>query len=215
MDSRLKLSYFDFRGRAEPIRACFAYGNIDFLDHRVSQDEWPAMKANTPFFQLPVLEVDGLKFSQGYAILRYAGKLAGLYPEDYLQAMRVDEVLNVMDTMITNKIAETIVMQNDSEKKAERERLATEVFPPILSVLNEYAKDGLFADKLSIADLALYEIIGWTRLGVLDHFPKDLFDSFPNLTTLANRCMNDPKLQEYYANRPFDTSSLKALHFYL
>lgn len=37
---------------------------------------------------------------QSEAMLRYAGRLAGLYPSDPVQAMEVDEVLNALEDMI-------------------------------------------------------------------------------------------------------------------
>jgi glutathione S-transferase len=45
-----------------------------------------------PFGQVPVLEVDGHFLAESYAILRYAGGLAGLVPSEPLAAAKVDEV---------------------------------------------------------------------------------------------------------------------------
>ncbi|XP_020864075.1 hematopoietic prostaglandin D synthase isoform X2 [Phascolarctos cinereus] len=39
-----KLIYFNMRGRAEIIRYLFAYLDIPYEDHRISQDDWPAVK---------------------------------------------------------------------------------------------------------------------------------------------------------------------------
>ena len=43
----------------------------------------------------PVLEVDGVSATQSVAHLRYAGKKSGLYPTDDMQALRVDEILDI------------------------------------------------------------------------------------------------------------------------
>ena len=48
--------------------------------------------------QLPVLHVEGASFAQSAAQLRYAGRVAGLYPVggdtvDHLAALRVDELV--------------------------------------------------------------------------------------------------------------------------
>ena len=42
--SRYKLTYFDFRGRADLIRLLFVAGKVDFEDVRISFEEWPALK---------------------------------------------------------------------------------------------------------------------------------------------------------------------------
>ena len=51
----------------------------------------PPGGARTPFGQVPVLEIDGVAFSQSAALLRYAGRQAGMYPDGLLQ-LRVDMV---------------------------------------------------------------------------------------------------------------------------
>lgn len=40
----LKITYFDITGLAEPARWLLSYGKIDFEDHRITHEEWPALK---------------------------------------------------------------------------------------------------------------------------------------------------------------------------
>ena len=82
MAPKLKLVYFDARGAAEPARWAFAYGGQDYEDVRVAPDAWPAMKATTPFGQLPYLEVDGKPLAQSAAIARFAARKNGLTGKD-------------------------------------------------------------------------------------------------------------------------------------
>eukprot|EP01134_Creolimax_fragrantissima_P006381 CFRG6381T1 len=200
MSPSIKLTYFDTKGRAEPARVAFAYGGIEFTDYRMEPKDWPGIKAKTPFGMVPVLEVEGQVYAEGYAILRYAGKLSGLYPEDPLQALRVDEVLAVIETSFVPALGRTFFMTDEAEKKAERERIASDVLPPFLKVLDEYAKGGYFVeDKLTIADIAMYEFI--VQCAFLSDMPKDLFEKYSNIMGVAEHCKNEPKLKEYYANR--------------
>ena len=58
---------------------------MSFADQRVTFDTFRGMKASgeLPYGTLPVLVVDGAQkrtIAQSNAILRYAGKLGGLYP---------------------------------------------------------------------------------------------------------------------------------------
>lgn len=39
-----KLTYFNIKGLAEPIRQLFAYGGIEYEDNRIERDDWPALK---------------------------------------------------------------------------------------------------------------------------------------------------------------------------
>lgn len=42
-----KLTYFNRRGRAEPIRYLFAVADVPFEDHRIDEkEEWPSIKAS-------------------------------------------------------------------------------------------------------------------------------------------------------------------------
>ncbi|TMS34856.1 hypothetical protein L596_002364 [Steinernema carpocapsae] len=66
-----KLTYFNIRGLAEPARLLFALAGVDFEDNRIEHENWPPLKASTPFGQLPVLEFDGKKLAQSFAIYRY------------------------------------------------------------------------------------------------------------------------------------------------
>ncbi len=39
-----KLTYFNARGRAEPIRLIFAQAQVEYDDNRIEQPEWPELK---------------------------------------------------------------------------------------------------------------------------------------------------------------------------
>ena len=80
---RLKLSYFDFPGgRGEPARLALNLASIPFEDYRIPMADWPTVKADFPYQQVPVLEVNGKILNQSNAINRLVGKMADLYPED-------------------------------------------------------------------------------------------------------------------------------------
>ena len=84
-----KLTYFDVHGgRAESIRLAFCLGGIPFEDERWSFAEFGQKRASLRFNAVPVLTIDGAEVTQSNALNRYVGRLAGLYPEDLLQAGR-------------------------------------------------------------------------------------------------------------------------------
>src|SRR6185295_17491389 len=76
----LKLTYFDMHaGRGEVARIALFIGGVTYEDRRVKFQDWPAMKASTPFGAMPILEVDGQEVVESNGINRFVGKLTGLY----------------------------------------------------------------------------------------------------------------------------------------
>jgi glutathione S-transferase len=176
--AKLKLTYFDFDGgRGEPARLALHIGGIAFEDHRIAGKDWPTFRDKTPFFAMPMLEVDGKVVSQSNSINRYVGKLTGLYPKDDWQALLCDEVMDAAEDITR------YLQQFQAKLKAAGE---------------EY-----FADKrLTVADLKVFMWIRWLRSGVLDHIPKDLVDRVaPLLVKHFDRVTNHPSVAEYYKRR--------------
>lgn len=203
--TKLKLSYFDFDGgRGEPVRLALHLGGVAFEDHRIPGQDWPRLREQMPFKAMPVLEVDGKLITQSNTILRYVGKLAGLYPKDDWQAAVCDEVMDAAED-ISSRIGSTIAMGPDEKKKA-REALAADALPRHLEQLQLRLKAGggeYFADRrLTVADLKVYLLLRWLRSGVLDHIPKDIVDRVaPALNQHAERMTAHPKIAGYYAGR--------------
>lgn len=200
--SQLKLTYFDVHGgRAEPIRLAFAVGGIAFEDHRFAYPEFAEVRKNTPFGQVPVLEIDGVQVTQCDAMLRYAGKLAGLYPNDAYQALLCDEVMYVVEEAGV-KMGPTYRMTGDAQKEA-RLALVNGSMPVYLAWLEkqllahggEYFADG----RLSVADLKVFVDVRTLNSGRLDHIPTDLVARVaPKLNEHQQRIAQLPAIAAYY-----------------
>jgi glutathione S-transferase len=203
--SKLKLTYFDFDGgRGEPARLALFIGGIAFEDQRIPGKDWPAFRDQTPFQAMPTLEVDGVVFTQSNSINRYVGKLAGLYPQDNLQAFLCDEAMDAAED-ISTRIAVTLDMSDEAKKKAREDLVAgrlTRFLEQFQSKLRA-AGGEYFADRrLTVADLKVYMWIRWLRSGALDHIPKDLVDRVaPLLVKHVERVAAHPKVTEYYQRR--------------
>lgn len=201
--SQLKLTYFDLHGgRAEPARLAMAIGGVAFEDHRLTFPEFAEVRKTTPFGQVPVLHVDGVQVTQCDAILRYVGKIAGLYPTDPFQALLCDEVTCVVEDASV-KMGPSSRMTGDEQKQA-RTALVNGSMPVYLAWLqNQLLAHGgqYFADnRLTVADLKVFVDVRSLNSGRLDHVPTDLVEKVaPLLNAHLQRIAQTPAVVQYYA----------------
>lgn len=199
----LKLTYFDIKGgRGEPARLALKMAGITFEDQRVNMQQWAQVRPQMPFQALPVLFVDGEAISQSNAINRYVGKLCGLYPQDALQALRCDEIMDAVED-ITAKFSTTFNMP-DVEKKAAREKIVAGPLQMYLHALENKLKQqgGEFfcANSLSMADLKILVLCRYLGSGILDYVPQDVVASTaPLLHAHYQRMLALPVVAAHYA----------------
>ena len=77
----MKLTYFSVMAKGLGPAICCELSGLDWDGPKSSgfnaDTDWAALKPTTPFGQLPLLEVDGLRIAQCVAIVNYIGKKAG------------------------------------------------------------------------------------------------------------------------------------------
>ena len=201
--SQLKLTYFDFHGgRAEPACLALHIGGVAFEDYRFAFPAFAEVRKTTPFGQVPTLDVDGVQVTQCDSIIRYAGKLAGLYPADAFQALLCDEVMCVVEEA-TVRLSPSFRMAGD-EQKAARLELVNGSMPIYLRWLESQllAHGGeYFADnRLTVADLKVFVDVRGLNSGRLDHVPTDLVEQVaPALNAHMQRIAELPAVAQYYA----------------
>jgi len=158
---KLRLFYFDGRGRAEIIRYIFAQGNVAYEDVRIQGKDWPNEKAKMPFGQMPVLQVDDFMLAQSNAIERYAGKIAGLYGKDALEQAKIDMVIEALHDTAAN-FMKANYSKDEADKKAQFEAYFKNDFPKWCGYLenclkaNNGGKGFFVGDSVSIADIHFY-----------------------------------------------------------
>lgn len=202
--AKYKLTYFDIHGgRGEPIRIALHAAKQNFEDNRISFPEFGEMRKQFRFSAVPTLEIDGKLITQSNAISRYVGKLAGLYPDDPLQALYCDEALGAVEDL-THYYVQTFGLKGDELKQA-REQLMNGRLTTFINGFAELLERGggqyLADQQLTIADLKLFTQLRAFRSGAADHIPADFVDKLaPVFVDYQNRIEAEPVVANYYAS---------------
>lgn len=175
--ANIKLSYFDFPGgRGEPARLAMNLAGIAFEDQRIPITQWPTVKADYLYQQVPVMEVDGKLLNQSNAINRLVGKMADLYPQDNWQAAVCDDVMDTADDLM-QLLVNTFFMPEEEKQRVRTELVAGPV-PMFLAGLNAtlLANGGeFFCDsRLTMADLKILMVTRNLSSGNLDYLPASI-----------------------------------------
>jgi len=189
----LRLQYFPFPARAGAIRDTLRIGKIPFDDVHVSAERFQELKAANafPFGSLPELAVETasgtITSAQSNAILRYAGRLTGLYPvDDALVALKVDEAMDLAEDLY-HVIGPSMGEPEVERRMAMRKVLAEATLPRwggfLERLLVANGRTGfVVGDMLTVADLKLHWIIDKLTNGTLDGIPTTVLDGLPALT---------------------------------
>ena len=194
--------------RAEVLRVSLFISNIPFEDIRISREEFINMiktgylpnGKKVPFHQLPVIEVDGEIIGQTGAIARYCGKISNLYSNDNINAAKIDQIIDAA-TDITNLVSPTI-REKDEQKKVEdrlllKNKLLPRWFRYLENILSESTSDWFVENKMTIADIAMWRLLGWLISGIIDGIPTTIVDSYPKLKNIHTNVHHHPKVQEW------------------
>ena len=185
--SKPRLIYFDFAGsRGEECRIALHLAGVDFEDVRVKGADWPAMKADTPFGAMPVLEIPGKPpLAHSNAILVFIGRQHGLHPADAFEAAQHESLMCAVEEL-RHTITPTLRITDPGQKRQAREALAANELGAWGSQVERQLGDGPFIGgaTLQVADLKLYMLVRWLTTGVLDHVPTTVFDHCPKLLRL-------------------------------
>ena len=193
--------------RAEVLRVSLFIRDIPFEDVRISKDEFihliktgflPNGK-RSPFHQLPVIEVEDKIIGQTGAIARYCGKVSNLYSDDMLKAAKIDQIIDAA-TDITNVVSPTIREKDQKKKMEDRKVLVNKLLPRWFRYLENLLSEDdstWFVEKMTIADIAMWRLLGWLTSGIIDGIPTSVVDEFPKLKNIHHQVHTHPKVQEW------------------
>lgn len=156
-------------------------GGVEYDLDDETANSWPAYRPQAPFGQLPVMTHGDVKLAQSGAINRYCARLAGLYPEDPVEAskcdMMMDEAMDIFQALFKAKLAE------DKDAKLAQWKWLVETHLPshykhLEKLLADNGKPYFGGDKPNASDVmfcavqGIYDYSGCGSEKVLDDFPR-------------------------------------------
>lgn len=196
-----RLIYFDAPvSRGEECRLALHIAGIDFEDMRINAADWPAMKEQTPYSGMPVLELPGKPaLAHSNAILVLIGRRHGLHPADDFEAARHEGMMQHVETL-RGMITPTLRM-GDAEKKAAREALVAGFLPAWAGAAEKNITNAPFfgGEKIHVVDLKIHMSVRWFIGGKVDHIPATIFSGYPRLMGVHDAVRDHPGVKSWYA----------------
>ncbi|GMS83398.1 hypothetical protein PENTCL1PPCAC_5573, partial [Pristionchus entomophagus] len=196
----LKLYYFAVRGLAEPIRMMLIDNGVAFEDVTFPRhgDEWPEIKKQFVFGQVPALKEGDMEIPQSGAIIRHLARklnLAGDTEEEKVFTDFFSEGLRDLH----DKYCE-MIYGNYNSKDAFLATTYPAEWTKVESLLKKYHNGEKFVlgDKLSYADYVLFE-----ELDIALILSPSALDAFPILKAYHTRFAKREELQAHFAARNY------------
>ena len=193
------LHYFAGNGRAIVARAILCYAKADWTNDAIKKEDWPTIKKSglCEFEQVPILEVDGKKYSQSHAIDLYLAETFNLMGKDKEENYQIRSLLFAVDDY-TIEIWKALFSLDES-KKPELLKAATEKFKFYLGKFEKrYVDCGkhkyFLGDKFTLADIIMTTAI-CSAIDTLKF--EGAKDVCPNLYELIGR-ISQNELKEFF-----------------
>lgn len=194
--SNYKLNYFNVRGRGETARMLFVLNDVPFEDIRFSFQEWPEHKPNMVFYQLPVLEVDGMQIAHSDVICKFLAKRFDMAGKDAIEEVHIDMVAAQMLAM-QDKLG-ILYFSKDEAAKTKAQEDVLPMFKALDAFISKNdTKSGYFVgNKMSWVDVKCYEVVCSA-----DHWAPDAVKDCSLLCALRDRIGEIPQIKKWVAER--------------
>ncbi|VDD82650.1 unnamed protein product [Mesocestoides corti] len=202
-NSKLKLIYFNVRGRGELIRFVLYAAEKDFEDSRIRDTDWPTLKPKMPFQQLPVLEVtppggQTVQLTESLAITRLLARTFNMYANTPEEIYLIERMISLAATLQEEIYGLHLKRAGDVKKLIESDHLM-EYMDAIQMALKEKKGNFVTGANVTLADLQVVLLVDTMDkfLGHIDHECKQGLAAIR-----ADVLKAKPKLANYLRTRP-------------
>ena len=204
--SNVRLHYFPANGRASFIRAILHWKKVPFEDLKYNYQEWGQIKksGDFEFEQIPMLEINGKKLTQSFAILIYLGRLFNILGNSPFEEYLIVSLINSYEDVLPKMIS--IIFAKSEEQKEQSTKDFLNIHAPFMlkrweARFLENGKDYMVGDSFSLADIfvtvSLFNIFkNKTRK---ETWEPVLNEYAPNLSKLIDRIVEN-ELSDYLKN---------------
>jgi glutathione S-transferase len=198
MPVRPTLTYFDLRGRAEPIRLMLHARGGDFEDRRIMDpEEWSRLKPTLPFGSLPLYETGELAIAQSHAIFRHLARSFGWLGSNPTQ----DALLDVTQEALAEAQEDLWRFAWLDRYHEKMDRYATQTLIPRLDRLQAWLRRDGRSDDFWVGQLPTHvDFIAFCYLDELDAFFPAVLDRFEHLAAFRRHIEAMPGIAEYIAS---------------
>merc|ERR1712002_1055080 len=182
-------------------RLVLAAAGKEYEDFRYPKDTFDSTyRAECPFGQAPVLEIDGVKFAQSMAMATFLAREFGMYGKTNLDGFYIDMYVQLIQDLL-NKAIKAMFTKDDDEKKKLWAEFKETTSPKYMKWFDDaISKNGtgyLVGDKLSLADIAVYDLSN----GFLDDKICST-ENFPNVKKMCGLVEANPGIKKWLSVRP-------------
>ncbi|OMJ88720.1 hypothetical protein SteCoe_9262 [Stentor coeruleus] len=202
----ITLHYFDLYARAEPIRVILNYRGLRYDERLYSFQEWPSIKDQFEFQELPCLEIDGLKLVQSASITKYlCQKLGYSFKDPYLNYLTCS-LVDVRDDFITKKIQ---LCWHEKNPEGWIDWIRNDFSHILKAIERRYKHNGetgfFVGNSPSVADFVMFVMLHdqFLREKVSEKMRPILESAAPKLIEFVESFKNSSEtLVNYLSNRP-------------
>ncbi|ODM90476.1 Glutathione S-transferase [Orchesella cincta] len=201
MAETYKLTYFNLRALAEPIRLIFAYAGVEYEDVRIEREQWPEQKENYPWGQLPVLQVGDKTLCQSNTIGRFLARKFNLAGEDEWESAKIDELVDALTDLRSEW--RKFFMEQDETKKAELKKAFVETAVPKYfgkfeaQIASNNGGPYLVGKNLTWVDIQTAHFLEFFEVS-----KPGLLDSYTALKKLRETVFENDKIKAWLEKRP-------------
>lgn len=204
MAATTKLTYLNYRGRAELIRFILAQAAVDYEDNRIEPEKWAEVMQGIPF-GIPVLECPGNRVQGNGTIANFLAEKYNLAGSDQKGIEATREIIELAEKT-WDKVSK-VFWEKDATKKAEAEKDLIESFLPMtlkkfeeMVMTNNSEKGWIIGQNATYADFAIAVL-----LDPLSNHKPHLLSVFPALAKLKASVEELPNIKQWIAKRPDTT----------